>query len=62
MTVDVISGAIVDQLTLPADANVLAVDASGTNILFTTNRLLERVSLADTKPVILRRQVAEAAW
>jgi len=62
MTVDVNTGAIVDQLKLPADANVLSVDASGTNILFTTNRRLERVSLADPKLVILRRQVAEAAW
>ena len=62
MTVDVNTGAIVDQLTLAADANVLTADASGTNFLFTTNRLLERVSFADPHPVVIRRQVGEAAW
>ncbi len=61
MTVDVNSGVIVDEVTIPGDS-VLAVDASGTNILFADSGRLERLSLADTRPVIVREGVAEAAW
>jgi hypothetical protein len=62
MTINVDTGAITDAIALPADANVLAVDQSGTNILFTTSRQLERLSIADPTPIIIGKRVAEAAW
>jgi hypothetical protein len=62
MTINVASGAIIDHVALPPDSNVLSVDASGTNVLFTAHRDLERLSIADTTPIVIGKQVAEAAW
>lgn len=61
LTVDVLTGAIVDDTAIPGDS-VLAVDGSGTNILFRTAEHLERLSLADTRPVVVGPVVQDAAW
>jgi hypothetical protein len=61
LTVDVVSGAIVDDVEIPGDF-VYSVDPSGTNVLFRAGERLERLSIADPRPVVIGPDPAGAAW